>query len=174
MGRINGNGAAILSCVVSTIVSLLAWTKITGCMDSWVVWQIGWINVSVCIWEWMCVCGFIVMWECAKWLWLLMSVWMWVMVCVKNWTIGMGTSAEKIHYFLQIYITSRNTLKFTWLLILHRRGICPGWVSQKWVKGDVILIVITAASSSGHMPQVQVKSRSMIAHYRERTRSIES
>lgn len=35
-------------------------------------------------------------------------------VFVINWTIGMGTSAEKIHYFLQIYITSRNTLKFTW------------------------------------------------------------
>lgn len=27
-----------------------------------------------------------------------------VMVFVINWTIGMGRSAEKIHYFLQIYI----------------------------------------------------------------------
>lgn len=163
---------SILCCI--DYCKFIGLNKITGCMDSWVVWQIGWINVSVCIWEWMCVCGFIVLWECAKWLWLLMSVWMWVIVCVINWTLGMGTSAEKIHYFLQIYITSRNTLKFTWLLIIHRRGICPGWVSQKLVKSDVILIVITAASSSGHMPQVQVKSRSMIAHYRERTRSIES
>lgn len=48
------------------------------------------------------------------------SVRVMVMVFVINWTIGMGRSAEKIHYFLQIYITSRNTLKFTWLLIIHR------------------------------------------------------
>lgn len=88
------------------------------------------------------------------------------MVFVINWTIGMGTSTEKIHYFLQIYSTSRNTLKFTWLLIIHRWGICPVCVSQKLVKSDVILVVITAPSFSGHMPQVQVKSRSLFALYR--------
>lgn len=127
---IHGDRAAILSCVVSAIVSLLAWTKITGFLDSWVVR----LNICKCvcvyICEWMCFCEFIVMWECAKWVWLLMSVWMWVMAFVINWTIGMGTSAEKIHYFLQIYITSRNTLKFTWLLIIHRWGICPVCVSH--------------------------------------------
>lgn len=87
------------------------------------------------------------------------------MVFVINWTIGMGTSTEKIHYFLQIYSTSRNTLKFTWLLIIHRWGICPVCVSQKLVKSDVIIVGITAPSFSGHMPQVQVKSRSLIALY---------
>lgn len=48
---IHGDRAAILSCVVSAIVSLLAWTKITGFLDSWVVR----LNKckSVCVYMWV-------------------------------------------------------------------------------------------------------------------------
>lgn len=82
---------------------------------------------------WVWVCEFIVMWVRKMSVEINVSVWVMVMVFVINWTIGMGRSAEKIHYFLQIYITSRNTLNFTWLLIIHRWGICPRWVWQKLV-----------------------------------------
>lgn len=143
--------------VVSAIVSLLVWMEITG-FFGFVSGMTKWLNKCKCLYVDVseCVCEFIVMWECAKWVWLLMSVWMSDGVCNKVDNRDGYKCWKNTLFLTDIYITSRNTLKFTWLLIIHIWGICPVCVSQKLVKSDVLFSIITShiifrayASSTG-------------------------